>query len=161
MRVSQTLGNKEPSDEEIRNWIKEGWKFTTRTRKGHIYITRRLGANKERSLGPFRQALWDRIEKIKREPGEPHRETDPLRRFYKYVELSRAVLNSEDCMNIDDERYCNYWKWSPDYLWLRYRGDLEMKEVMDEGKPVYLFHARAKYCMGCNAYVSPKMKTST
>jgi hypothetical protein len=154
------LGKIEPSDEEIRNWMKEGWKFTRRTRKGHIYITRRLGANKERSLGPFRQALWDKIEKIKREPGEPHRETDPLSVFYSLVELNRAALNSQDCMNRDDEGYCNYWRWSPDNSLLRHRGDLEMKELMDEGKPVYLFYARATYCKGCNAYVTAKMKVS-
>jgi hypothetical protein len=47
------LGKIEPSDEDIRNWIKEGWKFTRRTRKEHIYITRRLGAKIERSLGPL------------------------------------------------------------------------------------------------------------
>ena len=147
------MGKIEPSDEEIHSWIKEGWKFTRRSRKGHIYITRRMGANKERSLGPFKQALWDRIEKIKRESGEPHRETDPLCIFYSLVELNRASLNSQNCMNIDDEGYCNYWRWSPDYSLLRYRGDLEMKEVMDEGNPVYLFRAHAKYCGGCNAYV--------
>jgi len=161
MRVSQILGKREPSDEEIRNWIKEGWKFTKRTRKGHIYITRRMGANKERSLGPFKQTLWDRIEKIKREPGEPQKETDPISLFYSLVELNRAFLYPEDCMNKDDEGYCTYWRWSPDYSLLRYRGDLEMKEVRDEGNPVYLFRAHAKYCGGCNAYVSSRMKVST
>jgi hypothetical protein len=161
MRVSQILGKREPSDEEIRNWIKEGWKFTKRTRKGHIYITRRMGANKERSLGPFKQTLWDRIEKIKREPGEPQKETDPISLFYSLVELNRAFLYPEDCMNKDDEGYCTYWRWSPDYSLLRYRGDLEMKEVRDEGNPVYLFRAHAKYCGGCNAYVSSRIKVST
>ena len=80
-RVSQTLGKMEPSDEEIRDWIKKGWKFTKRPRKGNHYITRRMGANKERSLGRYRQALWDRIERIKREPSEPQPETDPLTIF--------------------------------------------------------------------------------
>ncbi len=161
MRVSQILGKIEPSDEEIRNWIKEGWKFTRRTRKGYIYITRRKGANKERSHGRFQQPLWDRIEKIKRDPGEPPRETDQLSVFYSLVELNRGALNSQNCMNRDDEGYCTYWRWSSNYSLLRYRGDLEMKEVRDEGKPVYLFHAQAKYCGGCNAYVSSRMKVST
>ena len=158
MWVSQTLGKKEFSDGEILNWIQEGWKFTKRTRKGHIYITRRLGANKERGLGRFNQALWDRIEKIKREPART--QTDPLDLFYSLVELNRASLSSLDCMNIDDEGYCTYWRWSQDYGFLRFRGDLEMKEVRDDGNPVYLFHSSAKYCGRCNAYVSSRMKAS-
>jgi len=160
MWVSQTLGKKEFSDEEIRNWIKEGWKFTRRTRKGHIYITRRMGANKERSLGSFRQELWDRIENIKRRPGEPKRETDPLGIFYSLVELNRAALNSQDCLHRDDGGYCTYWRWGPDYKFLNYRVDLEMKEVRDESGPVYLFYAQTKYCSGCNAYISSRMKVS-
>lgn len=161
LRVSQILGKIEPSDTEIRNWIKEGWKFTRRTRKGHIYITRRMGANLERSLGPFKQALWDRIKKIKREPGKPPRETDPKNRFYSLVELNRATLSSQDCLHRDDGGYCTYWRWNHDYSLLRFKGDLEMKEVREEGKPVYLFYAHAKYCSGCNAYVSARMKVST
>lgn len=158
IRVSQTLGKIEPSDEEIRNWIKKGWKFYRRTKKGHIYITRRKGANKERGHGRFQQPLWDRIEKIRREPSEPQRETDPLSLFYSLVELNRASLNSQNCLNRDDEGYCTYWRWSHDYPLLRYRGDLEMKEVKDEGNPAYLFRAHAKYCGGCTAYVSARMK---
>ncbi len=161
MRVSQIMGKMEPSDTEIRNWINEGWKFTRRTRKGHIYITRRMGANKERGLGPFKQALWDRIEKIKRGPDEPHRETDPMSLFYSLVEVNRAILNSLDCLHRDNGGYCTYWRWDQDNSLLRYRGDLEIKEIKDEGKPVYLFHAQAKYCGGCNAYVSSRMKVST
>ena len=160
MWVSHTLGKKEFSDEEIRNWIKEGWKFTKRTRKGHIYITRRLGANKERSLGRFNQALWDRIEKIKRAPDEIPRETDPLDLFYRLVELNRAHVYSLDCRNIDDAGYCTYWRYSQDYYWLRFRGDLKMKEVRDDGNPVYLFQSSAKYCGRCNVYVSSRMKAS-
>ena len=120
-----------------------------------------MGANKERSLGPFKQALWNRIENIKGEPGEPYRETDQLSVFYGLVELNRASLNSQDCKKRDDERYCTYWRWAPDYSLLRYRGDLEIKEVRDEGNPVYLFYAHARYCSGCNAYVSSRMKVST
>ena len=160
MRVSQTLGRKDPSDEEIRNWIKEGWKFTRRTRKGHIYITRRMGANIERSLGPFKQELWDRIEKIKREPGEPQGEMDPMSVFYDLLEVIRGELNSIKCLHIDDGGYCTYWRWDSEYSLLRYRGDLEMKEVRDESGPVYLFCAQTKYCSGCNAYISSRMKVS-
>ena len=150
----------EPSDEEIRNWIKEGWKFTRRTRKGHIYITRRMGANIERSLGPFNQALWDRIEKIKRRLGEPQGETDPMSLFYDLVEVNRATLNSQDCLHRDDGGYCTYWRWSPEYAFLSFRRDLEMKEVRDEGGPVCLFYAHFKYCSGCNTYISSRMNTS-
>ncbi len=161
IRGPQILGNIDPSDTEIRNWIKEGWKFTRRTRKGHIYITRRMGANIERSLGPFRQALWDRIEKIKREPVELHRETDPLSDFYSLLELNRATLNCQDCLHRDDGGYCTYWRWGPEHSLLGYRGDLEMKEVRDEGTSVYLFYAQFKYCSGCTAYISSRMKVST
>jgi hypothetical protein len=72
----------EPLDENIRNWIKKGWKFTKRTRKGHVYITRRMGANLERNHGRFNQSLWERIEKISNEPEEQQRETRPLSIFF-------------------------------------------------------------------------------
>jgi hypothetical protein len=154
------MGSSEPSEEDIRTWIKEGWKFTKRTRKGHVYITRRKGANLERGLGRFKQSLWERIEKISRKPEEPQRETDPLSIFYSLIELNRAALSSQDCMHIDDKGYCTYWRWGPEYSLLRYRGDLVMKKVTDEGKPTYLFHAHTKYCQGCTAYISVKMKVS-
>ena len=151
------MGKSEPSEEEIRTWIKEGWKFTKRTRKGHIYITRRKGANVERSLGRFKQSLWERIEKISQKPEESRKETDPLSIFYSLVELNRASKSSTDCLHRDDEGYCTYWRWSPDYSLLNYRGDLAMNEVIDKGNPVYLFYAHAKYCSGCTAYTSVKM----
>lgn len=155
-----TLGKIEPTDEEIRNWIKKGWKFYQRPRKGHIYITRRMGATLERSHGPFRQAFWDRIEKIKRELSEPQPETDPISLFYSMIELNRAAINSIDCLNRDDEGFCTYWRWSRDYLLLSYRGDLDMKEATYMDELVYLFRAHAKYCGRCNAYVSSRMKVS-
>jgi hypothetical protein len=160
-RVSQTLGRKDPSDEEIRNWIKEGWKFTRRTRKGHIYITRRMGANIERSLGPFKQELWDRIEKIKRESGEPQGKMDPMSHFYALLEVIREGLNRRDCLHKDDGGYCTYWRWDSEYSLVRFREDLEIKEVRDESGPVYLFLAHGRYCSGCNAYLNSRMKVST
>jgi len=130
--VSQTLGKIEPSDDEIRNWMKQGWKFTQRTRKGHIYITRRLGANKERSLGPYSPLLWDRLEKIKHDSSKPQTESDSLSLFYSLVELNRASQYSQTCVNRDNEGYYTYWRWSPDYNLLNYRGDLKLKEVREE-----------------------------
>ena len=148
------MGKSETSDEDIRNWIKEGWKFTKRTRKGYVYITRRKGANLERGHGRYSQSLWDRIEKISKEPEEPQRETDSLSLFYKLVELNRAVLSSHDCLHRDDEGFCTYWRWDSDYSLLNFRGDLVMKEEIDEGSPVYLFRAQISYCRGCTAYSS-------
>jgi hypothetical protein len=160
MRVSQNMGKNKPSDEDIRTWIKEGSKFTKRTKKGHIYITRRKGANKERSLGRFKQSLWEKIEKISREPEEPQRETDPLSIFYTLVELNRSALISQNCLHRDDEGFCTYWRWSPEYSLLNFRRDLVIKEVKDEGKTVYLFYADFRYCKGCTAYTSVKLKVS-
>jgi len=160
-RVSQALGKMEPTDEEIRNWIKEGWHFSRRTSKGHIYLTRRKGANLERGLGRFKQTLWDRIEKIKRESSEPQKETDQISLFYRLIELNRASQSSLECMNIDDGGFCTYWRWGSDCGFLRFKGDLDMKEVNEEGNPVFLFRAEARYCKGCNAYVSLRMKAST
>jgi hypothetical protein len=154
------LGNSEPSDEDIRNWIKEGWKFREKKSKGRKYITRRMGAKTERSLGPFNQELWNRIESIRRESDEPPEETDPMSLFYSLIELNRASLNSLECLNIDDEGYCTYWRWGPDYAFLRFRGDLEIKEVKDGGKKAYLFHANIRYCKGCNAYISAPMRNA-
>ena len=154
------MGKMEPTDEELRSWIKEGWKFTKRTRKGHIYITRRKGANIERSLGRFNHTLWNRIEKMLREPEEPDRETDPLSVFYSLVELNRASLKSHDCLHRDNEGYCTYWRGGTEYSLLRFRRNLEMKEVREEGNPAYLFYANIKYCKGCTAYVSSRMRFS-
>jgi hypothetical protein len=154
------MGKREPSDEDIRTWIKEGWKFTKRTRKGHVYITRRKGANIERSLGRFKQSLWKRLEKISRETEEPKQRTNQLSVFYDLIEMNRWVISSRDCLHRDDEGYCTFWRWSPEYAFLSLRGDLMMKEVTDKGNPVYLFPAHMKYCRGCTAYISVKMKVS-
>ena len=151
----------EPTDEEIRYWIKKGWKFTRRPRKGHIYLTRRKGANLERSLGRFRQTLWDRIEKIRRESREPPKEIDEKSRFLRLIELNRAHQSARECLNIDDGGYCTYWRWGSDYGFLRFKGDFDMKKVNAEGTSVCLFRAEAMYCMGCNAFVSLRMKAST
>ena len=148
-----------PSDEDIRDWMEEGWRFARRNRKGRVYITRRMGANRERSLGRFNQSLWDRIVRISREREEPQREKDPLYSFYGLVEVNRAALISQDCLHMDEEGYCTYWSWGPDYSLLRYRENLAMKEVNDGGNPVYQFIAHDRYCRGCTAYISEKMKT--
>jgi len=152
------MGKTEPSDEDIRSWIKEGWKFTKRTRKGHVYITRRMGANIERSLGRFKQSLWERIEKILREPEKQQRETETLNTFYMLLELLRSSRNSIDCLHKDDEGYCTFWRWNNDLPFLRYGENLPMKEVIDEGNPVCLFYAHQRYCRGCTAYINEKMK---
>lgn len=152
------MGKKEPTEEDIRTWIKEGWKFYQRTRKGHVYITRRMGANIERSLGPFKKSLWRLIEKISREPEEAQRDTDPLSKFYRLLERNRAALSSRDCLLRDDEGYCINWRWSSNNPLLKYTGDLEAKKVTDEGNPVYLFLADFRYCRGCPAYINVKMK---
>jgi hypothetical protein len=152
------MGNSEPSDEEIRNWIKTGWKFREKKSKGRKYITRRMGAKTERSLGPFNQELWNRIENIKRESDKPPKETDPMDLFYTLIEFNRSARAGQDCLNKDEEGYCTYWRWESDYGFLNYRGDLEMKEVKDGKKIAYLFRANRKYCQGCNAYISPEIK---
>ena len=154
------MGKSEPSDEDIRDWIREGWKFTKRTRKGHVYITRRMGANIERSLGRFKQSLWERIEKISREPEEPQKETDLRSLFYILVSDVRAYHSSVDCLHIDDEGYCTYWRWEKELPLLRYGENIKMKEVVDEGNHVYLIEAHGNYCRGCTTYISKKMKSS-
>ena len=154
------MGKREPSDEDIRKWIKEGWKFTKRTKKGHVYITRRKGANLERSHGRFKQSLWERIEKISHEPEEPQREADTLSTFYMLLELLRASRKSGDCYHMDDEGYCTYWRWDPEFSLMRFRENLKIKKVTDEGNPVYLFYAHQRYCRGCTAYINEKMKAS-
>ncbi len=152
------MGTIEPSDEDIRNWMEEGWRFARRNRRGRVFITRRMGANRERSLGRFRQSLWNRIQRISRELEEPQREKDPLYAFYGLVEVNRADLISRDCLHRDEEGYCTYWSWGSDYSLLRYREDLAMREVNEEGNTAYQFLAHGRYCRGCTAYVSEKMK---
>lgn len=152
------MGNSEPSDEEIRNWIKTGWKFREKKSKGRKYITRRMGAKTERSLGPFNQELWNRIERIQNQSDKPPIEKDPMNLFYDILEFHRVSRTRRDCLNKDNEGYCTYWRWEPDYGFLRHRQDLEMKEVKSGNKTYYIFLATNKYCKNCNAYISPEIK---
>jgi hypothetical protein len=147
------------SDEEIHHWIKEGWKFTKRTRSGHVYITRRKGANIERSLGRFNQILWDRIVHA-RDSEKPREDLKPIDAFLDSVDVNRAFLKSSNCLHRDDEKFCTYWKWSDDYFFLKFEVNIKRKKVIESGKPVYLFYADPRYCMRCTAYISSMMKIS-
>ena len=50
-------------ESEIEGLIDEGWKPRIKTRKNRKYITLRKG-NKEKSLGPFTEKLWDEIKPV-------------------------------------------------------------------------------------------------
>lgn len=152
------MGKSEPSDESLQKWIKEGWKFRVKISKGRKYITRRMGAKTERSLGPFNQELWNRIKSIQSEAKKPPREKDPLYMFYSLMEYHRGAQAGRDCQNKDDEGYCTYWRWESDYGFLNFREDLKVKVVKDGGKIFFLFFANPRYCQGCNAYVSSEIK---
>ena len=47
-------------ESEIEGLVNEGWKPRIKNRKNRRYITLRRG-NKERSLGPYTDELWDKV----------------------------------------------------------------------------------------------------
>ena len=57
------MGNGGPGRDDIRRYIRDGWRFRIKTVKGLRYITRRKG-QKERSLGPFKPELWALIRRL-------------------------------------------------------------------------------------------------
>ena len=148
------MGNSEPSNEEIRKWINEGWKFGSRKKKGHIYITRRLGPNMEKSYGRFTQELWDRIKKVESSPIEPVGERESKPSLHNYVEISRIIHYTKNCTNIDDNGYCTYWKLKPNSSFINYPKPLSFKEIMDGGQLVWMFRANRRFCKDCHAFVS-------
>jgi hypothetical protein len=76
--------------ETVMRWIADGWHFRVKTSGGHRYITR-YKDGVERSLGPYDDALWHRIEEMRQ----------PLLRLREELDAVRARIEVQDATLAD------------------------------------------------------------
>jgi hypothetical protein len=89
------------TEDDIREWKREGWKFRVKTVKGNLYVTRRKG-KEEKGLGRHSDVKWKLIENTSIGPtrSELRREGEELvEGLMKQLRVSHVSFN---CMHIVD-----------------------------------------------------------
>jgi hypothetical protein len=144
--------------ETLARWIADGWRFRDKTSGGHRYITR-LKDGVERSLGPYDDELWHRIQAM-RQPRLNLRE--------ELVASMRAMIEAQDatladrmfaikiarCPYVRESQgrwFCtrNTWHNRPIELIARYP-TVEFRHVEIDGEPGWRFTPNPDTCIPCN-----------
>lgn len=144
--------------ETLAQWIVDGWRFRIKTSRGHRYITR-LKDGVERSLGPYDDELWHRIQAMRR-PRLCLRE--------ELVASMRTMIEAQDATLADrmfaikisrcpyvresqGRQYCtrNTWHNHPTELIARFP-TFEFRHVEIDGEPGWRFTPNSDTCIPCN-----------
>ena len=144
--------------ERLVQWIAEGWRFRVKTSRGRRYITR-LKEGIERSLGPYDEELWLRIQAMQRPRLnlreeliasmrtmiEAYDATLPDRMFA--IKVSRCPYVTES----QGRQFCtrNTWHDRPVELISRYP-TAEFRHVEIDGEPGWRFTPTPDTCIPCN-----------
>ncbi len=171
------------SNKEIQEFIEDGWNFRVKRTGGKSYITRRRG-QKERSLGPYNQELWDLITELTNpttktrivpvkdiEKSEAGSERDEMVARVKEltgkidegIMMYRGFHMMRNCLYNFDE-FCEYWSWEErpsffdvvDDLWGPDSGKYSrrMGSVVMGITERWMIRASIPYCGTCSAYKS-------
>ena len=108
----------EYSEEDIIDFIREGWNFRVKTTKGRRYISRRIG-QMERNLGPYSDKLWNTITRLREQaPQFPEIPSEGMKEYERAWKLLDEYLNTErsiymmmNCVHKDPEGNCTSWTW--------------------------------------------------
>lgn len=167
------------TEAEIKAHIDDGWYFRRKRSMGRDYITRRKG-QKERSLGPFDEDLWNLIKRTRvdeaSEKASPMTElkldTMQSEKIDDYLNLydlltnrlsiERAAHLMLTCTYKGEDGFCSYWSWSvkPSFYELAsklgHENDFSTKEVTgDNGsKRKWFVRALPWFCENCPVYVA-------
>lgn len=148
------------TEDDIREWKKEGWKFRVKTVKGKRYVTRRKG-KEEKGLGRHSDELSKLIENTRIGPtrSEIRQEGEELvEGIMKQLRVSHMSFN---CTHIV-EGFCRYWRYrdKPGFFNIvdDRIGEGYYKQV-EAGKEssFWVFKAVNFYCLNCPAFGKKNM----
>lgn len=148
------------TEDDIREWKKEGWKFRVKTVKGKRYVTRRKG-KEEKGLGRHSDELSKLIENTRIGPtrSEIRQEGEELvEGIMKQLRVSHMSFN---CTHIV-EGFCRYWRYrdKPGFFNIvdDRIGEGYYKQV-EAGKEssFWVFKAVNFYCLNCSAFGKKNM----
>jgi hypothetical protein len=143
------------SEEQIKEWKIEGWKFRVKKVKDKNYISRRKG-REEKGLGRYSENLWRLIQNTRIEPSELEQRLEAeklVENMLKQIRMYHMFLN---CSNIV-EGFCHFWKYDekPGFFYIvdAKIGEGYYKQVVTEkGTPFWVFKAVRFYCKNCPAF---------
>ncbi len=173
--------NQAPTDEELLSYLRAGWHMHQKKVKKYSYVVRRKGQD-TRSLGPYTDELWRRIQSLEHRlilereglHGERRKPIDDPtsdirrkagRRFVRAREniitrmmIWRGIVMSRDCKFKKDD-FCTYWLWEEKMPFFSSIQDTKkpgaeyFREHKDEtGAKMYIIRAGPFYCANCHAY---------
>jgi hypothetical protein len=163
------VGNNEISEDDIINWLNEGWRFRSKRSKGRYYITRRK-KNKEKSLGPYNQELWNTIQRLNLRAGFKKTITNDnfqiqLNKYDELKIIEKTRYNLLSCLFRDDENHCRYYTYENKREGMNKLDEMDMSEFYDfididvNGKreKKYVYYATSSYCKNCSTFLNKKM----
>ena len=166
------MGKKSYSEEEIKEFIEDGWSFRIKKSGDRHYITRRKG-QAEKSLGPYTEELWDMIIKSQTKKTNHMSSVSPyniLKRDMEYnLKLERGARYVATCLFIDKDRFCTFhrYKNKPKSFKIEDKiykeGFSKLKELTVNGvkEQVWVHRADILYCAECSAYISLEHTSKT
>jgi hypothetical protein len=148
------------TEDDIREWKKEGWKFRVKTVKGKRYITRRKG-KEEKGLGRHRDVLWKLIENTSIGPTRSELRREGMELVEGLMTQLRASYMSLYCIHVI-EGFCSYWRFrdKPGFFNIvdDRIGEGYYRQV-EAGKEssFWVFKAVNFYCINCPAFGNKQM----
>jgi hypothetical protein len=158
--------NKILTEQDILEYLNEGWNFRCKNVKKYTYITRRKG-QKEVSLGRYSKAQWLLIQNAKKSFSQLSKSAPRLFSSDIFTELDhdfsiyRAIEKFNLCIFRDVEYFCRFWEWNerlPFFKKLEMVG-LSVKKIepSDQSKFSMWIHRASIYvCKDCVAFRSEK-----
>jgi hypothetical protein len=149
----------------LTRWTREGWRYRVR-RRGHLRYIVRVRQRVERSLGPYDDALWQRIQALHAPQLQLSDTVDAL--SARVEELTTQLANLQTTGIVDTlfalkvERcpytntasangYClkYWWESRPTTIAQRYP-DISFHRVNINGKTAWRFRPHPDFCLICN-----------
>ena len=143
------------SQDQIKEWKKEGWKFRVKVVKEKKYISRRKGKD-EKGLGRYDDELWRLIQNTRIEPSELELRVETEKLVEGLVKTIREYHMSLNCIHIV-EGFCHYWKYDekPGFFNIvdnRVGEGYNKQVVTGEGSTFWVFKAVIFYCANCPVF---------
>ena len=147
------------SQDQIREWKKEGWKFRVKEVKKNKYISRRKGKD-EKGLGRYDDKLWRLIQNTRIEPSELELRLEAEELVEDLLKTMRVYHMSLKCIHVV-EGFCHYWKFGEEPGFFKIVddriGEGYYKQVVTvEDATFWVFKAVRFYCANCPAFIENK-----
>jgi hypothetical protein len=144
------------SQDQIKEWKKEGWKFRVKEVKEKKYISRRKGTD-EKGLGRYDDKLWRLIQNTRIEPSELELRLEAEELVGGLLKTMRVYHMSLNCIHVV-EGFCHFWKFDEEPGFFNIVDDrigegYYEQVVTGEGPTFWVFKAVRFYCANCPAFI--------